>query len=122
MIKEIHTSFFSSKNTYISPNVTHTDLDIIDALKDLLPHGSGINSNWYFQLGNRGIIRAYNTFDAMNETGMYCHYYDFIAYLRQVEPGKFELLNLCILGREYKCCGYGLVDYLSDTIACCLDN
>jgi hypothetical protein len=56
-----------------------TDMDeIIDYLKNILPHGSGINYNWNIEYKN-GKVYASNSYEGMNEGGYYCHVYDFTA-------------------------------------------
>lgn len=124
-----------------------------DRLLDILPHGSGINGNWSIEYNrNTRAYYASNYFEAMNETGMYCHTYYFAAKCRHNGTGKFipcdscngdgvkhiannefacwkcdgkgqyelpewELLNINFHGeREHTCCGYGLRDYLYETL------
>jgi len=59
-----------------------TRLDLLSQLADLLPHGSGINSNWYlssYKYHGNIYLRANNTYSAMDEWGGYCHDYKFSA-------------------------------------------
>ena len=41
------------------------------AALEALPHGSGINCEWFFESLKNGKIRAYNEYSAMNEAGYY---------------------------------------------------
>jgi len=63
-------------------NHKHSELDIIEKLENKLPHGSGINSNWFIHLyrysGNI-FLNATNYYHAMDEHGGYCHIYKFTA-------------------------------------------
>lgn len=160
-------------------------IQLLEKLESLLPHGSGIDGNWNLEYLNKNIIHASNYFHAMDESGMYCHSYDFTArykyngidkhlkceychgsgiryvkdfmqfyptmtesqlidwfthdnricaVITQNEFGykfdcnichgkgytikpEFEYLSLNFHGnKEYSCCGYGLKDYLSESL------
>ena len=91
--------------------------DMIDLLKDALPHGSGINGDWEFEQGyyaHRFICS--NTYSAMDEGGGYCHNYDFscIVDIGQSKPLIMRRLNF--EGPELEGCGSGLQEYLEDTL------
>lgn len=101
--------------------ITEQELEIIE---NLLPHGSGINGTWQLTLLKNGKVLASNCFDAMNEVGMYCHYYDFTLTIEHIPtqgkyiiiPGKYEITRLNFHGqKENACCGYGLKDYIFET-------
>jgi hypothetical protein len=64
-------------------------------LLDKLPHGSGINGSWSIQTNKKGILLASNYYEAMNESGMYCHYYDFTAKVKYNGIGKYTECPLC---------------------------
>lgn len=82
-------------------------------LAELLPHGSGINGTWKIKKQGKKFICS-NYYEAMTESGFYCHTYDFTVYY-QLNGGKFEFIKLSFHGqREYTCCGYGVKDYLTD--------
>ena len=82
-------------------------LKILELINNL-PHGSGINGDWFYYRTNRRIYME-NYYHAMNEVGMYCHIYDFRLIYRRKD---FKLLDLKVFGKEFKCCGYGLREYL----------
>lgn len=90
--------------------ITKVEEDNIKEIIDNLPHGSGINSDWFADVTDRRIY-AYNTYSAMDEMGGYCHDYDFRVIFNRKD---YKLLNVKMLGRELKCCGYGLRSYLDD--------
>jgi hypothetical protein len=96
--------------------------DIAYDLLDKLPHGSGINGKWEIEFGSHGRIFASNCFDAMDEMGGYCHYYDFRATIHyDKKSDKYVLDCLNFLGqRERACCGYDLKSYIIETIDYCL--
>jgi len=97
-------------------STSHNGLLQCKQLAELLPHGSGINGDWKIKkIGKRFVCS--NTYEAMDENGSYCHNYDFTAYY-QLYNGKFEYIKLNFHGQhEYVCCGFGLIEYLSDTLA-----
>lgn len=80
---------------------------ILDLLNNL-PHGSGINGDWFADVTSRRVY-VYNTYSAMNGFGSYCHDYEFRLTFNRKD---LDLLDLKVLGRKLKCCGYGLTDYL----------
>lgn len=132
----------------------NTPDSIMEYLSDNMPHGSGLNGNWYIDT-TRTRVYAYNTYSAMNDGGYYCHDYPVVVtfarghkctnencvsgklnpaigkddkgrWIYAVCPvchGKgfipdknyLYLLDARIKGRELKCCGYGLNEYISDT-------
>lgn len=93
---------------------TQRGLKQCQTLADLLPHGSGINGNWKIKkTGNKFVCSNY--YQAMDEYGGYCHDYDFTVTIN-LQDGKFEYCKF-IIQTELECCGYGLDDYLQDTIA-----
>lgn len=121
--------------------------ELTEQLRNILPHGSGIDGDWYIDY-RAGKFYATNCFEAMNEVGMYCHDYDFTAVyaLRPTaEPcpycdsgvrrfdgqkcircnstgtihhhSQFELSRLTIHGRTFVCCGYDLKEYLEEILS-----
>jgi hypothetical protein len=82
-----------------------------DTLLELLPHGSGINSDWDFDLIDEK-IRAANVYSAMTEYGMYCCDYTFYVYF----DTELNLLDLEVPHEDACDCGYGLGEYLWDTV------
>jgi len=99
------------------------EVKLLEVIGDLLPHGSGINGNWvgsfhYLkekrQPGEIGITFS-NTFEAMNEAGMYCHDYAFdVDFVFDVDSGILSFDGISIHGRQLICCGSGLRDYLDE--------
>jgi len=62
---------------------------------DFLPHGSGIDGNWHFELLTNGRIVAHNSYHAMDQWGGYWGWIDFSATL-QIDPqfGTISLINV----------------------------
>ena len=102
---------------------------LITQLESLLPHGSGIDYDWNFTVQQNGLINCHNSYHAMAESGMYCHVYDFSIKIKPTLnnpdfmvknvgiPFSFEYISFSFKGqKEYTCCGYGLKDYLIDTV------
>lgn len=69
----------------------------IERIKKLLPHGSGINGNWNVERSKKhsNIFYASNTYDAMRENGMYCHYYDFTLTIQYNGADKHTPCKHC---------------------------
>ena len=59
----------------------------LDALKDVLPHGSGIDADWEFRENADGSVRCFNAWHAMNEHGYYCGWIPF-GFSVRIEDGK----------------------------------
>jgi hypothetical protein len=97
-------------------NQDETIPEHIAELEDKLPHGSGIDSDWHFDETSR-MVRATNTYSAMDDFGGYCHDYTFTVNIPK-RAGIMQLDQFRVtMGREYVCCGYGVKMYLEDTIA-----
>lgn len=67
----------------------------LDALRDALPHGSGIDADWEFRENADGSARCYNAWHAMNEHGYYCGWIPFAFTVRVAstpEAGKGPVL------------------------------
>lgn len=84
-------------------------------LEDLLPHGSGINYDWWF-MDKRNCIHAYNSFDVMDEWGGYTGVIDFHVSILKTDPKVFKLV---IHGKRshYLSKRYCIREYLDDTFA-----
>ncbi len=54
----------------------------LDALRDVLPHGSGIDADWEFRENADGSVRCHNAWHAMNEHGYYCGWIPFAFTVR----------------------------------------
>jgi len=115
-------TYYQSENGWPFSNY-HSDIKAgfkqCENLAAILPHGSGINGGWRIKrTANK--FRCTNTYEAMNECGYYCHNYEFTITIKLIN-GKFEYVRLNFHGQhELSCCGYGIKDYLEDTIADCI--
>jgi hypothetical protein len=56
----------------------------LDTLRDLLPHGSGVDSDWTFEERKRGAVRCSNAWHRMSEHGYYSGWIPFGFTLRVV--------------------------------------
>ena len=91
-------------------------LELCQLLDSILPHGSGINGTWEIT-SKYGKVYASNYYDAMNESGMYCHIHDFTAVYSIQPDHTFQLERINYHNqRERSCCSYGLHEYLFDTL------
>ncbi|MFW9958808.1 MAG: hypothetical protein ACFFCT_12115 [Candidatus Odinarchaeota archaeon] len=69
-------------------------------LRDILPHGSGINGDWGFELKG-DIVEASNFYSAMDEMGGYCHDWHFTATIKINSWFKRERCAFCH-GKGYR--------------------
>src|SRR3990167_10506751 len=116
-----HWSGIKSPYSY-SHNLTENEEVMLEKLEDILPHGSGINGDWSFDILKNGNIVCHNTYEAMNEGGYYCHFYDFSVTVKTLENDKFQWVKFSFKGnKEHSCCGWGLQDYLADTLSYSLE-
>ncbi len=113
-----------------------------EAVKDSLPHGSGIDCDWTMETEeNRATF--YNAYHGMNESGMYDGWLEFrVEFFRhkkdKLNPlsgpcaGKVQVLHRAgdwdfrVVGRfseiARRSWGYGLRDYLEEIIDDCLED
>lgn len=122
LIGTIHN--FVNASEAIASARTRLDEAITDCLKDILPHGSGIDCDWSIRVlrpidGSPLRVMCKNSYHAMDEYGGYCHWQDFsaIIYCTWDENGTptFDLHRLAFNGRLHAC-AYGLRDYLEEVI------
>ena len=79
-----------------------------------LPHGSGINSDWQVVL-KKDRATCYNTFDHMDENGMYDAYIDFSVTFK---PGRKVNVRFHDLTKDGRAAiKDGLREYLEETLA-----
>ena len=89
-----------------------TDAEI-EVLENL-PHGSGINCDWFAERLTTGRVMVHNSYQVMSESG-YIGYADFSVTFSAEKPEDFRL---CFHGRraQYLASYYQLRDYLEETI------
>jgi len=88
---------------------------IIGTLMDIC-HGSGINSDWY-AIENKGYIILYNSYESMNESGMYDANTSFSVTIEKKDTNNIVIR--CLDQYRYYWNKYGLKEYLEDTIYEC---
>jgi len=94
-----------------------TDDELIDFLLNELPHGSGVNGDWSLIFTDNQ-LQCFNTYDAMDEWGGYCHCYDFYAAFQRDDLSLLFVQFDCEVDPSTICaCGDGLGDYLDDLFA-----
>lgn len=86
---------------------------IIDALLNALPHGSGIDCKWEFNIAENRIL-CDNSYHCMNENGMYCGYIDFTVCIKAKYRDMFGKIIFTITGKFGK--DQDLKDYLYEII------
>jgi hypothetical protein len=93
--------------------------EILTKILEVLPHGSGINSDWHIFMASPTRIRCHNTFHPMDEQGGYDGYADFafLFDLRDTIHGG-DYSRLMFLGSEsqYYAKKYDLRDYIWDLL------
>jgi len=94
---------------------TYVEGDIPQGLEDYLPHGSGIDTDWYLERQD-DIILASNSYHAMDEYGGYDSWWDFTVELT-ITDGKVEIGEITFDDDLEDCpCGDALEDYLWQTL------
>lgn len=92
---------------------------IAEELQKKMPHGSGINYDWYFTVNyDTGNLEAYNRFDAMTEHGYYCHVWDFCVIVPLLWEIEEESGDNTIVGIDYKSSQLADVVFLQDFDDC----
>lgn len=91
-------------------------------LPDILPHGSGIDGDWYIE-GHAHHITCRNSFHCINDCGMYEGWQDFSVILKKGHINTREGQEVCtdvtihFHGSQYLAQKHMLREYLGDTIA-----
>ena len=95
--------------------VYHEFNDLLEAIKDHLPHGSGIDCDWEFTVQGNGKLRYDNAWHLMNENGYYDGYAPFWIRFNLCSPDEFELHFSN--PPKNKVSFFGVRDYLEDLFA-----
>jgi hypothetical protein len=92
---------------------------LLHYLGDVLPHGSGIDTDWLIKMTTPTRIRCSASFHCMDEMGGYDGYVEFTVL---IDIHDIDYFNLMFHGNQsqYKAKKYDLRDYLTDTICECL--
>ena len=93
----------------------------VEQLKEILPHGSGIDSDWEFEEHKNGNVTCKNYFHVMNEWGGYDGYMPFKFTLYLNKENKIDF-NKLICNENKRISYYGLKFYLEETIICALES
>jgi hypothetical protein len=90
-------------------------LDLENLIIDLLPSGSGIDSNWILQQDIKGNVYAYNSYTCYNEAGYTDGYADFYIKIVLVNV-ELHITQLHFSGSkaQYLAKKYYLKSYLED--------
>jgi hypothetical protein len=93
------------------------DVDtVVDALREILPHGSGIDCEWTFNVLLNGKIRASNSYHCMTEHGFYNGYADFTLTFSVYKSLRAFSLSFNGKTAQYLNKKYILRDYLEETV------
>jgi len=80
-----------------------------------LPHGSGIDADWYCEKQQNGKVVCYNSYHIMDENGFYRAWADFSVRFHVDNRKEFRLMfhgsSAQYLNRQH-----GLREYLDDTV------
>ena len=87
--------------------------DEIEAVRKILPHGSGINDDWKIEV-KKDVVVCKNAYERMNEVGMYDGVFPFsVRYTKDDSKIMFHSLG----SREYRIASEeGLKGYLEDKL------
>jgi hypothetical protein len=90
--------------------------ELVEQLLGDLPHGSGINYDWDYEVCTNGSVRLTNAYDVMNEHGMYMGSIPFTIILNRNYGDNIFKLQFSGFNKHYlRTHAYGLRDYLEDT-------
>lgn len=71
---------------------------VVNTLLESLPHGSGIDCDWSFDITNKAIY-CYNSYHVMNDNGCYNGYIDFAVIIKTTYRTIDGQLSFRISGR-----------------------
>jgi len=67
-----------------------------EQLAEALPHGSGIDAQWYVNQRSKNVFVFHNSYHKMNENGMYNGWADFAVVISRAQKSQFvELKGPC---------------------------
>src|ERR1039458_9134377 len=69
--------------TWLDNATDRTPVVDVHKLADLLPHGSGIDSDWTIRVQRNGDVTVYGSYHAMNENGFYVGWRNFRFTVRK---------------------------------------
>jgi len=87
----------------------------VELLENILPHGSGIDSDWEFIEHKNGNVTCMNSFHAMTEHGFYDGYMPFKFNVFRRTDGALSFGKV-ICNENVRVSFFGLRDYLDETI------
>jgi len=90
--------------------------ELCDYLNEVLPHGSGIDSNWDFDYQKNGKVLAMNSYHCMDENGYYYGWADFTIKFDMFKDLRAFKLEFNGKRSSYLNDKHMLRDYLEDTI------
>jgi len=100
-------------NSYLTREVIDTDT----GKKIDLPHGSGIDADWFIE-DKENTYHCFNQFHCMDENGFYDGWIPFQLVLPKNNPKDFKLHFNGLNGRGwYRVYRYNLREYLEDLFA-----
>lgn len=65
----------------------------VEQLAKLLPHGSGIDSDWEISVYKNGNLKVSSSFHCMNEDGYYCGWQQFSFRIYRTQKDKLHALR-----------------------------
>lgn len=90
IMEQLHISYISPSFERSSTLERITQYDNIEEyLLDVLPHGSGIDSDWHIIVKDNKVI-ANNSYHAMDEYGMYTDWIDFKVYMNILKDNRLN--------------------------------
>jgi hypothetical protein len=95
--------------------VSDKDLRLLNYIGDLLPTGSGIDSDWTIKFTSVTRIRCSNSYHCMNDAGYYDGWADFTLLVDIHDPNYFKI-QFHGYSAQYKSKKYGLREYLTDLL------
>ena len=93
---------------------------VLNYLGEVLPHGSGIDTDWLIKMTSPSRVRCSAAYHCMNEVGMYDGYVEFSVLIDINDTEYFRLMfHFTTQAKAEK---YGLREALTDEICECLQH
>lgn len=87
-------------NLFYDRKIEHSDIiSHTEVLCYVLPHGSGIDSDWRIELLKNGNIHCHNAYHCMNQDGYYDGWIDFYVKLYRHRVNEYRVLQGLMSGK-----------------------
>ena len=89
---------------------------IAEKIEGILPHGSGIDQSWTYEILKNGKIKFFNSFHVLSEFGYYVYWVDFNFKIKVISSVEIEIQNFVYDRNIIKSNSYMIDDMIEETI------